>query len=133
MRPLKGGSLSLRQKYVDVLGWLLPASVLGVSLTLGLSAPGTARENPIENQPAASEGSVSERLSAIREAVSQIVGSEEEPQKLEQMAWGNWRNGWHNWRNGGWHNHDWHNGGWHNGGWHNGGWHNGGWHNWHNY
>jgi hypothetical protein len=111
--------LSLRQKYLAALARLLPAGLLGASLTLGAATPGSAaREGSIENQPGAAAASVSDRLSAIREAVSEIVGSEVQGKNL-QTAWGNWRNGWHNWRNGGWRN-----GGWHNS-------HN--WHNWHNY
>ena len=80
--------LSLRQKYLGALARLLPAGLLGASLTLGASVPGTARENPIENQPGAAAASVSDRLSAIREAVSGIVGSEVQGENL-QTAWGN--------------------------------------------
>ena len=121
--------MALRRKYRKVFAELMPAGLVGISLLLGSSAPGRASQQP---QPAASDpSSVSARLAAIRQAVSDVEGAASEHGDDEfQLAWGNWRNG--GWRNGGWRNwrNGWHNGGWHNGGWHNGGWHNGGWHNW---
>jgi rSAM-associated Gly-rich repeat protein len=116
--------LSLSEKYVAVLRRVLPAGFVGVCLTLGLSAPGAARENPAGENSAAARQSVSERLSAIREAVTKVSGDAdlEGPQRV--AAWGNWRNGGGNAAG-------WRNAGWHNGGWRNGGWHN--WKNWHNY
>jgi hypothetical protein len=79
--------------------------------------PAAARQTPDVVPPSTVAGhAVSQRLSAIRDAVSELAGPDSAaPARLAQ--WGNWRNGWHNWRNG-WHN-------WHNG------WHN--WRNWHNY
>ena len=108
--------MSLRQRYRKLFSELLPGAA-GLMLLLGSTAPG-AGQPP---QPAASDpSSVSERLTAIRQAVSDVAGTISETRKGElQLAWGNWHNG--GWRNGGWRN--WRNG-WHNGGWHN--W----WHNW---
>jgi hypothetical protein len=110
--------MSLRQKYSKALSGLMPAGAVGLSLFLGLAASTEAKQH---SQPAAANpSSVSERLSAIRQAVSDLTGTVSERGKKElQLAWGNWRNG--GWRNGGW-------GNWRNG-WHNGGWHNW-WHNW---
>jgi hypothetical protein len=109
--------MSLRQKYRRVLSELLHGAV-GLTFLLGSTTPGAAGQPP---QPAVSDHfSVSERLAAIRQAVSDVAGNISEARESElQLAWGNWRNG--GWRNGGWRN--WGNG-WHNGGWHN--W----WHNW---
>lgn len=109
--------MSLRQRYRKLFSELLPGAA-GLMLLLGSTAPGAAGQPP---QPAiADPPSVSERLTAIRQAVSDVAGTISETRKGElQLAWGNWHNG--GWRNGGWRN--WRNG-WHNGGWHN--W----WHNW---
>jgi hypothetical protein len=123
--------MSLRQRYRKILGELLPAGVMGASLLLGAAPPVAASEGPAgEPVRTRAEAPVSERLAAIREAVSDVAepGTKAGP----QLAWwanGGWRNGGGGWRNGGvWRNGG---GGWHNGGW---GWHNGGWHNgWHNY
>jgi rSAM-associated Gly-rich repeat protein len=116
--------MSLRQKYRNVLSELMPAGAVGLSLLLGSTMPGNANRHSADQQSAASDlANVSERLAAVRQAVSDVAGGVSELRDVEQqLAWGNWRNG--GWRNGGWRN------GWHNGGWHNGGWHNGGWHNW---
>jgi hypothetical protein len=110
--------MSLRLKYLDILSGMVPAGALGVSLLLGSAAPCDASKDSSNPLPSATLG-VSERLAAIREAVSELgvptIGSSEGKQ---QLAWGNWRNG--GWHNGGW-------GNWRNG-WHNG-WPNW-WHNW---
>jgi hypothetical protein len=113
--------MSLRQKYQKILSDIMPAGAVGISLLLGSIAPGDASQLPAARQPAAADFSnVSERLAAIRHAVSDVAGGVSGLDKAEQqLAWGNWRNG--GWRNGGW-------GNWRNG-WHNGGWHNW-WHNW---
>ena len=117
--------MSLRQKYLKLLSEIMPAGAVGISLLLGSAGPGEAAGDPAEVNPAAGRSTVSERLAAIRDAVSDVAGTASTSRSGEaQLAWGNWRNG--GWRNGGWGN--WRNG-WHNGGWHNGGWHNW-WHNW---
>jgi len=114
--------MSLRRRYVKILSGILPAGAVGASLLLAAAAPVEAKGSSPDSQPAAAERAlVSERLAAIREAVSEVVGATTEPGAGEQrLAWGNW------WRNGGWRNGGW--GNWRNG-WHNGGWHNW-WHNW---
>jgi rSAM-associated Gly-rich repeat protein len=121
--------LSLHSKYLRILSALAPSGAVGVSILLASSAPSVAREHPTE--PATPSPRVSERLDAIRGAMSEVVGQSvvatESATGERQMAWGNWGNGgfgiflgppWGNW-------HDWNN--WHN--WGNG-WHNGGWGNW---
>ena len=111
--------MSLRKKYGKLLSTLVPGGAIGVSLLLGSAVPGFANQHPAEAGPAASEmPSVSERLTAVRDAVSDLAATGLDPERAErQLAWWNWRNG--GWRNGGWRN-----GGWRNGGWRN--W----WHNW---
>ncbi len=122
------------------LALLLPAGVIGIS-----SALAGAWKTPITDSDR--QGSVAERLSGIRQAVSAVLHDHADTTltdahgvKLTLAEWLNfggglgWHNGgWRNWGNGGWGNGGWHNGGWGNGGWHNGGWHNG-WHNfWRNW
>jgi hypothetical protein len=105
--------MSLRRKYLKVLAELLPSGAIGVSLLLGSIIPSEAAHHPAGTLPAASDlSTVSERLAAIRGAVSDVTGAVAAAHDDEQqLAWGNW------WRNGGW-------GNWRNG------WRNGGWHNW---
>ena len=122
--------MSTRQKYREILSAMaVSASAVGVLLLLGSKTPAQAALDPPQTQPRAmDEVRVSERLAAIRAAVSDVtgpavVGSE------KQLAWWAWRNGGGGWRNGG----VWRNGGWRNGGWRNGGWGNGWpnfWRNW---
>ena len=129
--------MSLRHRYLQILAGIVPIGVVGVSLLLGSTAPAAASQDPPQAQPlAAREGRVSERLAAIREAVSDVVEPDgaaiTEPRR--HLAWWAWRNGGGGWRNGGggWRNGG---GGWRNGGaWGNGGWRNGGWSNfWRNW
>jgi hypothetical protein len=105
--------MSLRQKYRKVLSRIVPAGAVGVSLLLGAAAPGDAAQHPAASQlSAADRSTVAERLAAIRQAVSDVVGNAVNSRPGEQqLAWGNW----------------WRNGGWRNGGW--GNWRNW-WHNW---
>ena len=124
--------MSLHRKYLRILSALAPSGAVGVSILLASSVPSAAREHPANAEPATTPTPrVSERLDAIRGAMSEVVGqtvvATESPTGERQMAWGNWGNGgfgiflgppWGNW-------HDWNN--WHN--WGNG-WHNGGWGNW---
>jgi hypothetical protein len=116
--------MSLRQNYVTILSRILPAGAVGVSLLLGATAPGAASEHPAASQPpAADKDRVSERLAAIREAVSAMAdeGRATEPADGNlHLAWGNW---WNNWGWGGW-GRPW---GWPN--WNN--WRN--WNNWNNW
>ena len=124
---------------------VLPSGALGASLVLALSsAQARPAEQPAAEAPVTGSQSVSARLRAIREGVSELTTSQEAAGSAEPKApadgkltptwwgnggWGRWHMGWGNggfgWPN--WHNwHNWGNGGWHN--WGNG-WHNF-WHNW---
>ncbi len=109
--------MSLQQKYLDILSGIVPAGAVGVSLLLGSTGPGAASEHPASLQPPAAP--VGERLAAIREAVSSVLGPEAARPADDnlKLAWGNW------WRNGGW--------GWRRPGWGGGGWPN--WNNWRNW
>jgi rSAM-associated Gly-rich repeat protein len=139
--------MSTEKRISKALAALLPGGALGASILLALTLPSVteARSSPAADPPPLTD--ISERLLAIRSAVStmeasaQSSGSAEfepndsgraEPTWWGNGGWGRWRFGW---RNGGfgWPNwHNWHN--WGNGGWGNGGGNNGGWHNyWHNY
>src|SRR5262249_34788197 len=107
--------MSLREKYLKVLLEIIPAGAVGASLLLP-AAPSVAKDDPTGLQPLAlDEARVSERLTAIREAVSAVAKSDSETRaasKALQVAWGNgWGNGgwgprrrggwpWNNWRNG---------------------------------
>jgi len=138
------------RRSLRALAALLPAGVLGLSVSLA-SAGVQAKATPDSDRaPADKSELVALRLQAIRLSVSEAMSQTAENGENfstgpeTQLAW--WGNGgWHNggWRNGGWGNGGWHNGGWGNG-WHNGwgnggllnlfnpwgnGWHNG-WHNW---
>jgi hypothetical protein len=108
--------MSLSKKYLKVLLEIIPAGAVGASLLLGPAAPSVAKHHPPGLQPPASdEARVSERLAAIREAVSAVAKSEGETtpgSKNLQLSWGNrwgnwgwgprrsWGWPWNNWRNG---------------------------------
>jgi hypothetical protein len=121
---MKGDLMPLRQKYRRILSGIVPAGAAGISLFLGTMAPSAAADHPASMQPsAAGRAGVSERLAAIREAVSEVAQAEGEATHPGDgdlhLAWGNWWNNW-GWRPwGGW--------GWPN--WNN--WHN--WNNWNNW
>jgi hypothetical protein len=138
--------MSTQNRISKALAALLPGGALGASILLALTSPsvGDARSSQAADSPPPTN--VSERLLAIRSAVSNMEASSQssgsaelesgdsgraEPTWWGNGGWGRWRLGW---RNGGfgWPNwHNWHN--WNNGGWGNGG-NNGGWHNyWHNF
>jgi hypothetical protein len=103
--------LSLRQSYLKTVSYLMPAGALGVSLVLGAAAPAAASEEPQGAQPSAVEkAKISERLAAVRDAVSTVDSQRAAGAKASgQLAWGNWGwhggwgwpnwNNWHNWRN----------------------------------
>ena len=91
--------MSLRQKYLKILSGIVPAGAAGVSLLLGATAPSAAVEHPANSEPSAAErAGVSERLAAIREALSDVAEAESAVAKSDhdnlRLAWGNW---WHNW------------------------------------
>ena len=116
--------MSLRLKYRKILSEIMPAGAVGISLLLGSTAPGDANQLPAGSQPSASDiASVSERLAATREAVSDVPRISGQGEGEEQLAWGNW------WRNWGWRGPGWRNWGWRGPGWRNGGWPNW-WRNW---
>jgi hypothetical protein len=109
--------MSLRQRYLKILSGIAPAGAVGAALLLGSSAPGLASPEPAARRPhAAEQARVSERLAAIRDAVSTVAGQQavDRDGSNLRLAWGNW------WRNWGW--------GWRPWGW---GWPN--WNNWHNW
>jgi hypothetical protein len=89
--------MSLRHKYLAILSELVPAGIVGASMLLGLTAPGSASEHPSGLQPRAS-ATVAERLAAIRDAVSALAQEGERVSERDDLhlAWGNW------WRNWGW-------------------------------
>ena len=107
--------MSLRLKYQTVLTQLAPAGAVGVSLALGAAAPAAASQAPVDTQPSATDkDKVSERLAAVRDAVTAIDQIRTDAAKAEgRLAWGNWGfgwgggggygwpnwNNWHNWRN----------------------------------
>ena len=111
--------MSLREKYLKILSGIIPVGAVGASLLLGSTAPSAANDHPTGLQTSASdEAPVSERLAAIREAVSAVgdTGSKEADPGAGnlRLAWGNWWNGgwgwgrpwggwgwpnWNNWRN----------------------------------
>ena len=89
--------LSLRQKYLNVVSKLATPGALGVAVLLGTAAPGAASQEPVGQQPSAAQGErVSDRLAAIRDAVSAVSGAPEqtgEPAGEQRLAWGNWGGG----------------------------------------
>ncbi|MGA8379853.1 MAG: GrrA/OscA1 family cyclophane-containing rSAM-modified RiPP [Stellaceae bacterium] len=106
--------MSLRRKYLEILSGMVPVGAAGISLVLGAAAPAVAAPEPLSAEPlAANQAPVSERLAAIREAVSAVAApAANAADDGPQLAWwGNWHGG-GAWRNGG-------GGGWRNGG---GGW-----------
>jgi hypothetical protein len=104
--------LSLRLKYQTILSKLAPAGAVGVSLALGAAAPAVASEPPTAAPPSVVEKEkVSERLAAVRDAVTELAGlSTDVGKNAGRLAWwnGGWGGGygygypwnnWHNWRN----------------------------------
>ena len=110
--------MSLREKYLKILSGIIPIGAVGASLLLGSTAPGAANDQPTGLQTSASdEVRVSERLAAIREAVSAVAQPESGAMPSDgnlKLAWGNrwnnwgwgrrrgwgWGRPWNNWRNG---------------------------------
>jgi hypothetical protein len=124
--------MSATKRTSKVLALLIPTGVLGISSALATTK---AMVEPTLADPRAN--AVADRLTNIRQVVSELTGS---PSVAPDLMIAEWLNGGFGWRNGGWGNGGWHNGGWGNG-WHNAGWGNGGWHNapnwgnggWHNF
>jgi hypothetical protein len=90
--------MSLREKYLKILSGIIPVGAVGASLLLGSTTPSTANEQPVGLQTSVSnEVRVSERLAAIREAVSAVAQPESGAKSSDgnfQLAWGN---RWNNW------------------------------------
>jgi hypothetical protein len=107
--------MTLRQKYLKILASIVPAGAVGISLLLGSTAPGAASQGPTGPQPrAADQDRVSERLAAIRDAVSTVAGDavKQDDNNMRFAWWRNWGWGgggrawggwgwpnWNNWRN----------------------------------
>ena len=73
---IREGSLSLRQKYLKLVSGLATRGTIGVALLLGAAASGEASQAPADQQPTQTQDErVSERLAAIREAVSALADS----------------------------------------------------------
>ncbi len=107
----------MQRKYLKVMSGLVPMGAVGASLLLGSVLPSIAAERPVSPQP-----HVSERLTAIREAVLVVVGPGEISKQSDRNFHLTWGNRWNNWgRRRGW--------GWGRPGWNN--WRNG-WPNWNN-
>jgi hypothetical protein len=83
---------------------------MGLSAALGAATPAAASQPPASAQPSVTEKEgVSERLAAVRDAVSAIADETAAAAKNDgKLAWGNWYGygargwGWPNWNN--WHN-----------------------------
>jgi rSAM-associated Gly-rich repeat protein len=122
-------ALSLRRKYREIVAKLMSPGAIGMAVLLGSAAPVAANPEPAGKQPASAQGErVSERLAAIRDAVSEVADARQSAagaageRRLAWHNWGygygfglpwgnfgyggpwnnwnNWRNGWHNWGNG---------------------------------
>jgi rSAM-associated Gly-rich repeat protein len=119
-------ALSLRLKYREIVSKLMTPGAIGMAVLLGSAAPVAANPEPAAQPQSAQGERVSERLAAIREAVSAVTdasGATADTAVEHRLAWGNWgfgigvpwgnfgyggpwnnwnnwRNGWHNWRNG---------------------------------
>jgi outer membrane murein-binding lipoprotein Lpp len=111
---VKEEALSSRQKYLKILSNLAPAGAVGVSLlVLGAAVPAAAGESPAGAQGLTTQQErVSERLAAIREAVSVAAEADaavaKPEERLAYWGWGyrgygwgfpNWGNGFPNFRN----------------------------------
>ena len=104
--------MSLRDKYLRILSGIAPAGAAGMVLLLGSAmSSAAARDSSAAGFMAADRAGVSERLAAIREAVSDLAEGDGGAARSEdeyRLAWGNWwRNwggrprgwGWPNWNN----------------------------------
>ncbi|HVB18327.1 MAG TPA: hypothetical protein VNF04_17485 [Stellaceae bacterium] len=91
-------ALSLPQKYLKVVSELAASGAIGTALLLGSALPAAADQEPANQPPAATQSArVSERLAAIRAAVSAVAAAETQLPDHLRLAWGNW----HNWGGGG--------------------------------
>jgi hypothetical protein len=82
---LAGAVMSLRQRYLKVLTDFVPVGAASLSLLIGSAAFGGANPQlPKSQEP--SEASVSEKLGAIRGAVSDIVASDVAQERRLHLA-----------------------------------------------
>jgi len=110
--------MRMRQRYLKVMSSIVPMGAVGACLWLGSVLPTVAAERPVtRNSP------VSERLTAIREAVFVVVAPAEISKQDNRNFHLTWGNRWNNW---GWRGRGW---GWGRPRWNN--WRNG-WPNWNN-
>lgn len=82
--------MSLHAKYFEILSTLLPAGMVGAFLLLGPATPGKAHDRPSGAEPAgAGAARISERLAAIREAVSAVSDNGGAAEATSRLVWGN--------------------------------------------
>jgi hypothetical protein len=107
------GALRMSETYSKILVQLAQSGTVGIALLLGAAPSATASQQPADLQPAAAQGQrVSERLAAIRDAVSAAAdtqtqaGEEAGAERVAQhwhnfRPWNNWHNfqPWSNWNN----------------------------------
>ena len=75
--------LSLRDKYREIVSRLMTPGAIGMAVLLGAAAPSAASQEPTGQQPSSAQGErVSERLAAIREAVSAVSGAQERTDQI---------------------------------------------------
>ena len=91
-------ALSLRQKYREIVAKLMTPGAIGMAVLLGSAAPVAANPEPAGQQPSSAQGErVSERLAAIREAVSEVADEANSTATHtageHRLAWGNWGGG----------------------------------------
>ena len=104
----------MQQRYLKVVSRIVPLGAVGASLLLGSTLASAATTRPVTV-----ESPVSERLTAIREAVFTVIGPGEISKRgnpnfhltwgnrwnnwgwrgRRRPPWNNWRNGWPNWNN----------------------------------
>jgi hypothetical protein len=111
--------MSLGEKYLKLMSEIIPVGAVGASLLLGSTVPSAANDHPTGSQSSVSdEVRVSERLAAVRDAVSAVGELESVAKPVDgnlQLAWGNrwgnwgwrrsprwgrgrpWNNWWRNW------------------------------------
>ena len=87
----------LRQQYRRILFGIVPAGAAGISLLLGTLALSAAVDYPAGQPPlGGGPGLISERLAAIRGAVSEAAEAQGEatnPSNSDlRLAWGDWWN-----------------------------------------
>ena len=83
-------TVSVQAGYLKILSKIIPAGAVGASLLLGSAAPGEAKLTDAQSSASVTRP-VSERLGAIREAVSAIA-----PIMIADPSGGTMRLSWHN-------------------------------------